>query len=160
MNSARNTLNQQRSTSSAGLEFPSLSVVLRIFCVLPFVTGVLDLFIGARIFALSGTEIPASVVTDPNLNNQIKFWGAIWFGYGLSLWWVSSDLRQRATLFRILMYTLLLSGLGRALSVYQYGPGSAFSTGAMLVELLGSVALLVWHGRLLGRADQASSSDR
>ena len=151
-------MRQQWSTVPAGLDFPALSIVLRIFCVLPFVTGVLDLFIGARIFVLSGTEIPASVITDPNLNNQIKFWGAIWFGYGLSLWWVSSDLRQRATPFRILMYTLLFSGLGRALSVYQYGPGSGFSTGAMLVELLGSVALLVWHRWLLRKTPSSGKA--
>ena len=127
----------------------ALVIVLRIFCVLPFVTGAGDLLAGTKLLVLSGAVLPPAAALDPVLNSQVKFWGAIWFGYGLLLWWASLDLRGRAVVFRLLMGTLLLAGLGRALARYEYGAGPSALLAALLVEVVGSAALLLWHWRLL-----------
>ena len=123
-------------------------MVLRVFCVVPFLTGAADLWLGAKILTLSGVRMPEQVTRDAILNSEIRFWGAIWFGYGVALWWASFDLRGRADVLRILLGTLFLSGLGRALSAAQFGWPSSLLTGAMILEIVGSPALFVWHARL------------
>lgn len=139
------------SGCAANGAFGALTIVLRVFCVIPFLTGAADLFGGVKFLQTAGATVSGSERVDPILNNQIKFWGAIWFGYGLSLWWASYDVRGRSTLVRILLATLFLSGLGRALSVYEFGWASVVLTGAMALELIGAPALVLWHGWLLRR---------
>jgi len=69
-----------------------------------------------------GAKIPEPTASDPVLNNQIKFWGAIWFGYGTSLWWASADLVGRAELFQILMGTFCSAvSAGHFLSINTVG---------------------------------------
>ncbi len=51
--------------------------VIRVFCLLPFATGVLDLVKGASYLLSGGAAIPDAVAADPVLNSQVKFWGAI-----------------------------------------------------------------------------------
>lgn len=126
----------------------ALKIVIRLFCALPFTTGAADLFGGARILVSAGAVLAGTTATDPVLNNQIKFWGAIWFGYGIALWWTSYDLQHRSAMLRILLATLLLSGLGRALSVFQFGWAFAPLTIAMIIEIVGSISLLVWQWRI------------
>ncbi len=128
--------------------FWTLTLVLRVFCVIPFLTGLADLFGGAAFLRTAGATLPNASVSDAVLNNQIKFWGVIWFGYGLSLWWASSDPRGRSGLLHILFGTLFFSGLGRALAVYRYGWASPVLTGAMGLELIGSAIFLMWLQRL------------
>ena len=131
--------------------FSTLPTVLRILCLLPFLTGAADLIFGARFARWGGANLSDQVVNDPGLNNEIYFWGAIWFGYGVALWWVSSHLRSEAVMFRILMGTLFFSGLARSLSVLLYGWPSPLLMGAIALELFGSAALWWWHQRLLGK---------
>lgn len=129
--------------------FGALPIVLRLFCLLPFLTGAADLIWGTKILELGGAVLPQQVISDPTFNNQVKFWGAIWFGYGAALWWTSSRLRSDTVMFRILIGTLFLSGLGRALSVFLYGWSGTPLTAAMTIELLGPMILWFWHGWLL-----------
>lgn len=146
MRSIDNDQASKLSTSKVS-EPRALTIVIRMFCVLPFLTGAADLFGGTDILVLAGAILPKDVTLDPVLNNQIKFWGAIWLGYGLLLWWTSYDVRARSTVLRLLLATLLLSGLGRALSVLQFGWASPALTIAMIAEIVGSIALFVWHQR-------------
>jgi len=60
-----------------------LKRAVRIFCVVPIATGTLDLVLGAAVLRRAGADIPDSLTTDPVVNNQIGFWGAIWFGFGV-----------------------------------------------------------------------------
>lgn len=136
---------QQRSGTAS---MRGLTIVIRLFCVLPFVLGAADLFGGARILISAGAMLAGNTAMDPVLNNQIKFWGAIWFGYGFALWWTTNDLPRRSAMLRILLATLFLSGLGRALSVLQFGWASAPLTIAMVVEIVGPIGLLWWHWRV------------
>lgn len=152
MNPTQNTLDRDHTRAPTQPGLKALAIGLRIFCALPFATGAYDLISGVKVLTGGGARIPPSVELDPVLNSQIKFWGAIWFGFGLVLWYASRDLRRHATLFRLLMGTILLSGLGRALSAAQFGAGSALITGFMVFELTAPIAAVVWHGWLLRRA--------
>jgi len=119
--------------------------VVRIFCLLPFGTGSRDLGQGVRALRPAGAVVPDRVAVEPALHGQVKFLGAIWFGYGLPLWRASADPRANARLFRLLLGILFLSGIGRAAAAVQFGrPGRLF-TGAMVLELVGAPLMLRWH---------------
>ena len=135
-----------------------LSYVLKVTCLIPFATGLADTFGGTRILAVAGAKIPSQMASDPMVNSQIAFWGAIWFGYGLTLWWSSNDAVARAPVLRLLLATLLLSGLGRALAAIVYGWAGTPLTVAMLVELAGSVGFLTWLSMIVrSDADDAGA---
>ncbi len=128
-----------------------LATVVRIFCLLPFITGAADLLDGVALLKAAGSPLDGETRTDPVLNSQVRFWGAIWFGYGILLWRTTSDLRKDADLFKALCAILALSGIGRFVSTIQYGSPGAVLTGAMAVELLGAAGLFRWHASLLRR---------
>lgn len=155
MNLSQTLLNQPQASAPGQAGLRALAVGLQVFCALPFATGAADLLIDVKVLTLSGAVIPPPVAVDPILNSEIKFWGAIWFGFGLILWYASRDLRQHAPLFRLLMGILVLSGLGRALSAVQFGAGSALMFSFMVFELTVPVALLVWHRWLLRQTSSA-----
>ena len=123
-----------------------LQITVRIFCLLPFATGTLDLVAGTTLLSQAGSPITHALAQDPVLNSQIAFWGAIWFGFGLVLWHVSADLRQKAELFRLLMAILILGGLGRVYALARFGWPGPILIGALLLELIGPPLLLLWHG--------------
>lgn len=128
-----------------------LATVVRTFCVLPFITGAADLVDGLALLKSAGSPLEGEIRTDPVMNSQVRFWGAIWFGYGILLWRTTSDLRKNADVFRVLCAILALSGIGRFVSTIQYGSPGAVLTGAMAVELLGAAGLFGWHASLLRR---------
>ena len=129
--------------------FGALRVTLRIFCVIPFVTGAVDMIGGAKFLAATGANLPPQSIADPLLNNQMGFWGGIWFGFGITLWYASARLRTDPALLRILLGVLFLSGVGRAISVAFHGWTVPVLTAAMLLELIGPALIWLWHARLL-----------
>lgn len=135
----------------------ALKTAVRVFCVIPFLTGLADIVDGAGLLTLAGAQLgPAA--GDPVLNNQIGFWGAIWFGFGVILWRASSHLRDEADLFRLLCGILVLSGLARLGAAMAHGfPGPELAV-AMAVELAGGVGLLLWHASALNHAPAAVPS--
>jgi hypothetical protein len=128
-----------------------LATVVKIFCLLPFLTGGADLVDGVALLHTAGSRLDGEIRTDPVLNSQIRFWGAIWFGYGIILWRTTSDLRKNAGLFKVLCAILALSGLGRLVSAIQFGSPGAVLTGAMAIELFGAAGLWSWHASSLRR---------
>lgn len=125
-----------------------LKLAVRVLCILAFATGALDMVAGVKLLNLGGARLD-SVASDPVLNSQIGFWGAIWFGFGIVLWRTSADLRTEASLFRILCGIIALSGLARLGAAFTYGfPGPAL-TAAIVVEIGGGLGLFVWHAAAL-----------
>ncbi len=125
-----------------------LKWAVRTLCVIPFVTGIADVTNGVGLLNLAGAHLQ-SVATDPVLNSQIGFWGAIWLGFGVILWRASSHLRDEAGVFRLLFGTLVLSGLARLGSALAYGLPGLSLTVAMLVEIIGGAGFLFWHAAAL-----------
>lgn len=125
--------------------------VVRAFCLLPFATGAMDIAIGAASLARIDSPLPADALSDPVLDSQIRFFGAIWLGYGLCLWLAAGEMDKRPQGFRLMMAILFLSGLGRLVSALSVGWPSAPLVGGMAVELIGVPLLLVWHRFALTR---------
>lgn len=136
----------QSTTSSS--DVGALTIVVRLFCVVPFLTGIADVLGGAWILGLAGAVLPVEIASDPVINNQIAFWGAIWFGFGVCLWWISYDPLGRAAIARMLFVVLFLSGLARFYAWVRWGYPGPVLVGAMTIELVLSPVLLLWLNRL------------
>jgi hypothetical protein len=129
----------------------ALKVAVRTLCIVPFVTGAIDTVNGVGLLTLGGAHLE-SVASDPALNSQVGFWGAIWFGFGIILWRASSHLWDEAAQFRLLCGTIVLSGLARVGSAFAYGLPGPVLTAAMMVELAAGTGFLVWHASILRRS--------
>ena len=130
-----------RPVTGAGAQQSSerrLRVTLRCFCALPLVTGLGDVMTGVASLVAAGARIAPTTAVDPTLVSQIGFWGAIWFGYGISLWWAVGDVRGRPAPVRIALAVLFLGGLARALAWARFGTPAAPLVGAAVLELVGS----------------------
>ncbi|MBB4278365.1 DUF4345 domain-containing protein [Rhizobium mongolense] len=126
-----------------------LSMIVRILCLVPVLTGLLDVVIGSHSLAIAGMKMPPGVLENPVLESQVRFFGMIWIGWGLALWRTSGELRANAGWFRGLLGILFLSGLARAAAALQFGlPGGALNA-AIIAELVGVPLLLAWHTTLL-----------
>lgn len=134
-----------------------LAATVRALCAIPFITGTLDIIDGTGLLKSAGVPLEERTRRDPVLNSQVRFWGAIWLGYGIVLWRTSSHLRRDAALFKVLCGIFGLSGLARLASAIQYGLPGPVLTGAMAIELLG-VGLFGWHASLLSRPNFADSN--
>ena len=98
-----------------------LRVTLRCFCALPLTTGLGDILTGVAPLIAAGARIDRATAVDPTLVSQVAFWGAVWFGYGIGLWWAAGDVRGRATPVQIALAVLLLGGLARAFAWARFG---------------------------------------
>jgi Domain of unknown function (DUF4345) len=129
-----------------------LKIVLRTLCVIPLATGVLDFFLGAGALAVVDTALPGEAMADPSLNSQLRFFGAIWFGFGLLLWHVAGDLKTHATWFRLMCFVLILSGIGRLISWVEFGTPAIPFVVATVIEVIVIPFMLFWHFRLSNKA--------
>ena len=135
----------------------ALKLAVRTLCVIPFVTGFIDIVNGVGLLIFAGAYLE-STANDPVLNSQIGFWGAIWFGFGILLWRASSHLRDEVVLFRLLCGTIALSGLARLGSAFAYGLPGPVLTVAMSVELIAGAGFLLWHASALRHPDPTDAA--
>ena len=137
-----------------------LVIVVRVFCLLPFATGLADLILGPRVFGPLGLTFPAEIMSNPALNSQIGFWGAIWFGMTLLLWKCTTDLVKNRDWFYLLCGILFMSGVARAIAAIQFGLPPAPLSAAMALELIGIPLVLLWHRSLLSRPTNTDATER
>ena len=126
----------------------ALKIAVRTLCVIPFVTGVIDIVNGVGLLIFAGAHLE-SIASDPVLNSQIGFWGAIWLGFGVILWRAGAHLRDEADLFRLLCGTIALSGRARLGSAFAYGLPGPVLTAAMAVEIAAGTGFFLWHASAL-----------
>jgi hypothetical protein len=129
--------------------FRAAMFVLALF---PVITGIIDLIFAAQAINLLGPALPQEALSNPTLNSQIRFFGAIWIGYGAALVLVGIDPVANATMFRLLAAFLIVSGIARLASIVQFGLPAAPLVGATIAELLFVPLVMLWHHRLVRRA--------
>jgi hypothetical protein len=123
--------------------------ILFVLSAIPLLTGLLDMLYGTGAIPLFGGTLPATALTEPSLDSQIRFLGAIWMGFGVLIVYAASDLHRHATLFRLIAVILIASGVGRIASLVQLGAPAPVFQGAIFVELVVVPLLLFWHARLI-----------
>ncbi|THD82611.1 MAG: DUF4345 domain-containing protein [Phenylobacterium sp.] len=100
--------------------------------------------------ALTGWRGPDSGPWPPTMDNELRFYAAMWGGYGILLLFVAKDWRARQGLVPWLAALFFAGGLGRALSCIAIGPPHPLFIVLMWIELLLPPILVVLWWRVRG----------
>ena len=125
----------------------ALTTLLKFIAPIPMVVGLMHIVLGLQTDVLLGAKVAVELLSDPVLDSQNRFYGAIFMGYGALIFLCTTNLRQHATLFRILSGGVLLGGLARVVSIVLHGVPSTPVLGLIAIELLGVPLLVWWHSR-------------
>lgn len=117
-------------------------------------TGGLDLAFGMKGQRTLGARLTPEGFDDPVLNSQFRYLGAMWLGFGLALFLTLSDLERYAVVFQGLMAVMFLGGIGRLISIFQFGipapvAGRILVIVATAFELIGAPLFIWWQHHLL-----------
>ena len=90
--------------------------------------------------------MPAEAVT-PAIDSQFRFQSAVYFGFGLIIWFLLPNIEKHTTIFRIMIGALFLGGLSRVYSYMTIGEPPANMFAGMILEL-SLPALILWHNKI------------
>jgi hypothetical protein len=89
-----------------------LQVAMALLGVIPILTGLVTMFgLSDPIYASAG--IPPNALLDSNL----RFYGGVWLGLGVALYWLIPNVERQTLLFRVLWGMIFLGGVGRLMSM-------------------------------------------
>jgi len=120
-----------------------LQITMAVLGAIPVLTGFVTLLgIANPIYSTAG--IPANALLDSNL----RFFGGLWLGLGLALYWLIPRIETQTVLFRVLWAMVFLGGIGRLLSmVFLASPPLPF-IGFTALEIVGAPLFVAWQARV------------
>jgi hypothetical protein len=127
----------------------AFTTALKLLAPLPVLAGLTHLVLGPASDVMLGARSSDTLLSDPVLDSQNRFYGVVFMGYGALLYYCAMDVRSRATLFRIIAAFIFLGGVARLVSVGLRGVPSAPVVALTVIELAGMPLLLWWHARVL-----------
>jgi hypothetical protein len=128
---------------------------LRVMALIPLATGLMEVFLGVGSLRAIGVQLPVEILSQASLDNNWRFLGTVWAGYAALVLYAVHDPLRHATLLRILLGVLFLSGVVRAASVALTGwPVPPFIV-AMGFELVVMPFMLLWLGRVVTTQTQS-----
>jgi hypothetical protein len=98
--------------------------------------GIACLLIGVLHLVLGIHSVPGEGTAKATVDSRERFYGAIFFGYGLAWLWAARASPIPASVVRALAGIFLLGGFGRLVSLIQYGPPQWFQLVLTVLELL------------------------
>lgn len=121
----------------------ALQVTTAVLGAIPVLTGIVTMFgLDDPIYASAG--LPANALLDSNL----RFFGGVWLGLGLAIYWLIPNIEKHTVLFRVLWGMIFLGGVGRLLSMlFLAWPPVPFVAFTVL-EIVGAPVFIVWQARL------------
>jgi hypothetical protein len=125
----------------------SIATFLKVVAPIPILVGVLHLVLGLNADVLLGAKLPASVIADPALDSQNRFYGVVFMLYGVCFFLGGSDLKRYLPVVRWALWIFFAAGIARLLSILLYGFPPPPVMALLLVELLGTPVLLLWLAR-------------
>jgi len=129
--------------------------VARTLKYLSLTMGLVCVAIGLFHFALGIDSVPGEGSAGATVDSRERFYGAIFFGYGLAWQWAARQRPIPATVVRWLTGIFLLGGLGRLVSMVAHGQPHWFQVGLMVLELV-LPAVFLWLAPADERADRAA----
>jgi hypothetical protein len=94
-------------TGSGDMNKRGLQIAMALLGVIPVLTGIIGMFgLSDPLYASVG--IPANAVLDSNL----RFFGGVWLGLGLSLYLLIPNIEKQTFSFRVLWGMIFLGGIG------------------------------------------------
>ena len=125
----------------------NVATFLRIIAAVPILVSVLHLALGLNADVLLGARLPASVISDPALDSQNRFYGVSFMLYGVLLFVGGSDLKRYLPVVRYTLWIFFAAGLARLLSIALYGLPPPLVISLLLSEVFGTPVLLLWLSR-------------
>jgi uncharacterized protein DUF4345 len=125
----------------------NITTFLKIIASVPILVGVLHLVLGLNADVLLGAKLPASVIADPALDSQNRFYGVAFMLYGVCLFLGSSDLKRYLPVVRWALWIFFAAGMARILSILFYGFPPPLVMTLLLLEVVGTPILLMWLAR-------------
>jgi hypothetical protein len=88
---------------------------------------------------------------DATLDSNMRFFGGVWLGLGLSAWWLVPRIASETALFRAVWLMIFLGGIGRLVSLLAVGLPMLPFVGFAVLEIIGA-PLFVWWQRAVHHA--------
>ncbi|KJC37037.1 membrane protein [Bradyrhizobium sp. LTSP885] len=121
----------------------ALQITTAVLALVPTVTGVITMLgVSDPLYASAG--VPALPVLDSNL----RFFGGVWLGLGLSLLWLTPRIESQTVMFRVIWGAIFLGGVGRLLSILVVGSPPIPFVGFTALELIGAPLFVYWQHRV------------
>lgn len=121
----------------------ALQVATAVLGAVPVITGVVGMM-GLSDPLYAGLNLP----TDATLDSNMRFFGGVWLGLGLCVWWLVPRIATQTALFRAAWLMIALGGVGRLLSIALVGlpltPFVAFTA----LEIVGAPLFIWWQHRV------------
>ena len=122
----------------------NIATFLKVIASVPILVGVLHLVLGLNADVLLGAKLPASVIADPALDSQNRFYGVAFMLFGACLFLGGSDLKRYLPVVRWTLWIFFAAGMARLLSILVYGVPPPLVVTLLLLEVVGTPVLLVW----------------
>lgn len=121
----------------------ALQITSALLGAIPVVTGVLTMM-GLADPIYAGAGLPEHALLDSNL----RFFGGLWLGAGLAMFWLVPRIERETALFRAIWLMIFAGGVGRLLSMLFVGLPPWPFLGFTLLELAGAPLFIAWQARL------------
>jgi hypothetical protein len=120
-----------------------LQIATAVLGAVPVVTGIIGMFgLSDPIYSTAG--LPANALLDSNL----RFFGGVWLGLGLAVYWLIPNIEKHTLLFRMLWGMIFLGGIGRLLSMLFLALPPIPFIGFTVLEIVGAPIFIAWQARL------------
>jgi hypothetical protein len=121
----------------------ALQIATAILGIVPIATGLIGMSgISDPIYASIG--LPANPLLDSNL----RFFGGVWFGLGLALYWLIPKIEKQTVLFRAIWGMIFVGGIGRVISMLLIGLPPVPFIGFTILEIVGAPIFVAWQARI------------
>ena len=120
-----------------------LQIAMALLAAIPVLTGIIAMLgLSDPLYASAG--IPSNAMLDSNL----RFFGGIWLGLGLSLYLLIPNIEKQTLLFRVLWGMIFLGGIGRLASMLFLALPPLPFIGFTVLEIVGAPFFIWWQARL------------
>lgn len=120
-----------------------LQITTALLGAVPVATGLLTMLgLGDPLYA--AMNLPQDATLDSNL----RFFGGVWLGLGLTVWWLVPRVATQTALFRAIWLMIFLGGMGRLASLLVAGVPMLPFVGFTLLEIVGAPLFIWWQNRL------------
>ena len=120
-----------------------LQIAMALLAAIPVLTGIIAMFgLSDPLYASAG--IPSNAMLDSNL----RFFGGIWLGLGLSLYLLIPNIEKQTHLFRVLWGMFFPGGIGRLASMLLLALPPLPFIGFTVLEIVGAPFFIWWQARL------------
>lgn len=130
----------------------ALQIATALLGAVPVITGVVGLM-GLSDPLYAALHLPQ----DATLDSNMRFFGGVWLGLGLCVWWLVPRIDQQTALFRAAWLMIALGGLGRLLSMAMVGVPLLPFVGFTALEILGAPLFIWWQSRVAHQSRQGTN---